>query len=126
MEAVAEPEIEVVTLDPDKIGRFKPIPASTDSMALKIEALKALERGVKPEDLAKELNKSNVIEAAEQREVEIEQANEAQLYNRYLRAFLRYSTGQIEGLSTQDMEDVAFLSPKAAVGWEEWKQLRNG
>lgn len=118
MEAVAEPEV--------KPENKKLVPSSNVSMSLKLAAADALARGVKAEDLAKELISSGAVEQAEQKEVEIAEANAAELYDRYLRAFLRYSTGQIEELNTQDMEDIAFLVPKRAVGLNEWKQRRNG
>lgn len=135
MEAVAEPEVkhEVVTVDPTKLGRHKPVPPSNVSHSLKMAAAEALARGVKAEDLAKELIRTGAVEEADRKEAQIKQEEAAlaeqdgaELYDRYLLAFLRYATGQIEGLSTQDMEDVAFLVPKTAIGLAEWKHRRNG
>lgn len=132
-EVEAKPNHEVVTIDPNKPGRHRPVPASSVPLSVKYAAVEALSKGTKVEDLASELAKNGAVEEAERQKAQIEQEEAAQaeqdraeLYDRYLLAFLRYATGQIEGLTTQDMEDIAFLVPKSAIGLAEWKHRRNG
>jgi hypothetical protein len=135
MEAVAEPEAkhEVVTIDENKAGRFKPVPPSNVSHSLKMAAVETLARGVKAEDLAKELIKTGAVEEADRQEEQAKQdqaalaeQDGAELYDRFLLAFLRYATGRIENLGTEEMEDIALLIPKESFSFAEWKRRRNG
>lgn len=109
-------------------------PTSTASDALQLEALKALKSGVKPEDLATELRNNGAVERAAEVEENRPPApqrvvdpapvaiDDDVLYSVYLQAFLRLSTGKIEGLSLAEMEYVAALSKHPAYTFAEWKQ----
>ena len=101
------------------------VKASFAPMDTKIEALKLLEKGVKPEDLGAELKKSGAVEVAEkavaQESSDNAEKKEAALYRDYLLSLIRYQTGRgIEKLSVAELEDVASHGPLPEVKFNEW------
>lgn len=103
-----------------------------------LRALELLNNGVKPEELAQTMKaekdaksgtpkkgKSKVKAPAPEDDSAAIAEAELELWNRYLIAFLRFGTRQIEGLQTREMEDIACLIPKDVIDFAEWKQRRN-
>lgn len=110
--AVPEPKTPLIMQ-----GSFAPLET-------KVEALKLLEKGVKPEDLAEEMKKSGATERAnEAAQNKAEEAKrDAALYDAFLLSLLRARTAKIEGLKTVEMEDVAAHFKPPEVSFNEWKR----
>lgn len=118
MDAVAEAPIKAEPKKPLVMqSSFAP-------MATKVEALKLLEKGVKPAELVEELTKSGAVERAKdaaQAEAEANaEAKEAALYRDFLLSFIRFHNGKIEKLSVSELEDVASHAPLPEVKFNEW------